>query len=450
MLDRDIPIIMPFISNDGFFVYDMYKNQILKLPMSLVPEIKSVLKLGIKEYVNQIKFTYEYKCVVHLIDKGYFQPSHIKTIEFPYTDKAFTIAQRCLRHMVLQVTKRCNFKCRYCAYATSDFSRNHETVDMEWDCAKKAIDFLFSHSMDAKVVMLSFYGGEPMLNFEVIKKSIEYAECIFKTKQILYSMTCNGSLLTDEYIAFFEKHNVRITISLDGPEYIQNRNRKFYASGIGTYEVVSKNVMNIKEKHSEYFLKYITFNPVLINEEDRNAVEHYFVNFLKVPKEKITPKNANLSGIDYIHPISFKQYSDERESSISFENTHRRIGECDIIPSTYCHGGPCIPGFTKLLINTEGKFYLCEKVNELNKIYELGNIDTGYNQQSIKKLYDIVKLTENRCKNCWQMRLCNVCAVDCGASDSNGFSDKQKMVKCHSQANMLVSHLKRIVKNGGT
>lgn len=446
MLENDYPIIKPFISDGEFFVYDMYKNQIVSLPTRFIPEVNSIMQLGIKKYIQQNKSTYEYNNILHLLDRGYFQSSHIDNVEFPYKNKATSIANRCLRHMVLQVTKRCNFKCRYCSYAVSEFSRNHELVDMNWDCAKKSIDFLLNHSMDAKVVMLSFYGGEPLLNFDLIKKSIEYAEQIFKHKKILYSMTCNGSLLTEEYISFLKKYNVGLTISLDGPEFIQNRNRKFYLSGTGTYDVVIKNVLNIKKRHSEYFEKYVTFNPVLINGGDLSQVNNYFKNVLHISKEKVSPKYANLSGIDYIHPVSFSQDINEDDISISFEKTKNRISMHDNISSTYCHGGPCIPGFTKLFVNTEGHFYLCEKVNELNNIYELGNIDEGYNQAAINRLYDIVKLTEERCKTCWQMRLCNVCAADCGASNSDGFSYEQKMIKCNNQGNMLISHFKKIVK----
>ena len=74
---------------------------------------------------------------------------------------------------------------------------------MSFELVKRGIDFLYNHSMNCEVVNVAFYGGEPLLEFELIKKSIEYAKEIFRTKKIIFSLTTNAVLLTDAMMRFF-------------------------------------------------------------------------------------------------------------------------------------------------------------------------------------------------------------------------------------------------------
>jgi len=445
----DIPVIKPFIANNEFFVYDTYRNQILKLPLYLIPEVNTLLRLGLGKYINSPSTTNEHKKIVHLIDKGYFQASHINNIEFAYIDKVITMANRCMRHMILQVTKDCNFKCRYCSYASSTFGRNHESKNMDWNTAQKAIDFLFSHSMDAPEIILSFYGGEPMLNFDVIKKSIEYTSKLFKTKKVTYSITCNGSILSEDHVTFFKKYGVNLLISLDGPKVIQNKNRKFAANGYGTYDVVIMNIKNIINQHNSYFKEYVRFNPVILNKDDQIDVYDFFANNLNLPTEKFAPSIANLSGTDYFAHIIAKDNAKDIFRNRSLETTQNSLKEHNNVGSIYCHGGPCIPGFSKLMVTTDGVFYPCEKVNETNDVYKIGDVWAGFDTSSLIGFFDMIKLSEERCKKCWQIRLCHICPMECGVVEGIGFSFEQKKIKCDAQNDLLISHLKKIALSKG-
>lgn len=112
---------------------------------------------------------------------------------------------------------------------------------MTWETAKAAVDYLREHSVDSDMVSISFYGGEPLLAFDLIKQVVEYADELFDGKELIYGMTTNATLITDEIARFIKQHQIRIMFSIDGPRDVQNKNRVF-RDGRGSYDTVEKNV----------------------------------------------------------------------------------------------------------------------------------------------------------------------------------------------------------------
>lgn len=200
----------PPICND-YFVYDTYNNQILNISKTHYYELMKLLKIGLNNYMNLGLSEPSYRDIIFLINKGYFRSNFVKNIKHPQTNQIDNLIQRGLKSLVIQITQECNFKCRYCLYATNnDIERNHEKNEIPFDVAKKGIDYLFAHSVDSNYVNIIFYGGEPLLNFELIKKVIHYSEAKFQCKSVNYFTTVNGSLLTDDVIEFLKKNIILI------------------------------------------------------------------------------------------------------------------------------------------------------------------------------------------------------------------------------------------------
>ena len=88
---------------------------------------------------------------------------------------------------------------------------------MTWDMAKRAVDFLWEHSIDSRMVSISFYGGEPLLQFPLVQRVIQYSKARFVGKKLTFNMTTNGTLLTDDIIRYLAEHEVSLMISIDGP-----------------------------------------------------------------------------------------------------------------------------------------------------------------------------------------------------------------------------------------
>ena len=442
---KETPIVKSFIYNNSCFIYDTFTNRLFHVSADQFLEISHLQKIGLNQYASLNKDTKAYKDIIMLINKGLFHKPFIKKIEHPETKYVQHFLNRCVNDLTLQVTKNCNFKCRYCLYANdTQFERGHQNVNMSWEIAKKSVDFLFAHSLDAKSINIAFYGGEPLLNYQLIYSIVEYVEKLFYTKKIKYSMTINGSLLTDSIVAFFVKHNFYITVSLDGPEVIQNRHRKFGESGNDTFNVVYRNVRRIKHMYKDYFYSNVTFIPVLFPDEDYQEVLKFYRGF-DVSEEQILPLNVSLNGLDYInsniHTYNFQNtffIKKEKKNEISFERLYEDKRN---IPSTWHPNGQCIPAVRKLFIDVNGIFYPCEKIIE-NDALSIGNLDNGFYIPKIIKFMNIGKLTEEECKYCWAIRFCNMCVSSCHDVEKNEITSEQRRLNCFYQKEKVLSFFK--------
>jgi uncharacterized protein len=156
-----------------------------------------------------------------------------------YRNNTYDISDFLSRHhlaLILEVTENCNLRCEYCPYGQFYISpRKHSECGMNWDTARKAIDqFLkqakvFSEQYPDTEYTIAFYGGEPMLEMDIIKKTVEHIKIMSAEKSdcFKFGITTNGTLLTDESIHFFAEHSFHVTISMDGDREIHDRHRVF-------------------------------------------------------------------------------------------------------------------------------------------------------------------------------------------------------------------------------
>ncbi len=136
-------------------------------------------------------------------------------------------------YMYLFLTQSCNLRCIYCYGNGGEYGTGGS---MEKDTAFQAIDWLIEKAEKIKKVHLGFFGGEPLLNFPLMKAVVEYAQKRTKEmgKEVAFFLTSNATLLDDEIIAFFKENQISVQISFDGPKEIQDAQRP-YANGQGTY-----------------------------------------------------------------------------------------------------------------------------------------------------------------------------------------------------------------------
>ena len=108
-----------------------------------------------------------------------------------------------ISNLTLEVTDRCNLRCKYCIYNPDNPSfRGFGKKDMDFETAKLAIDFFEKHSRERKKVYLGFYGGEPLLNYTLIEQSVNYAKKLIKDKEISFSLTTNATMITPQIAKF--------------------------------------------------------------------------------------------------------------------------------------------------------------------------------------------------------------------------------------------------------
>jgi len=145
--------------------------------------------------------------------------------------------------LCLNIAHDCNIRCGYCFASTGDYHGGRKL--MSFSVASKAIDFLLDTSGSRKRLEVDFFGGEPLMNFEVVKETVLYARAREKEygKRTGFTITTNGTLLDKEIVEFINEHMDNIVLSIDGRKQVNDRMRK-HVDGSGTYEGIMPKLKN--------------------------------------------------------------------------------------------------------------------------------------------------------------------------------------------------------------
>lgn len=269
-MNNDCPNILPIKTPLQNYIYDVNLN-------TFVPVPQDVFQYAEKRLKNKNGTIEEKRKFDAMMEKGYFSSEHIKRINNPYSNYLPLLLSRNMSQILLQVTQGCNFRCEYCIYTASidGIQRKHTNKRMDFQTAKHAVDYLWNHSIDSDMVTIGFYGGEPLLEFELIKQVILYTEKKFQGKIVHYAMTTNVSLLSIDKVEFLWKHDVHLVLSLDGPKEIQEKNRIYVGNQKSSYDVAVENLNHIREKFPEY-IKRMNINIVINPMDDLDVVYSVF------------------------------------------------------------------------------------------------------------------------------------------------------------------------------
>ncbi len=454
-----------FRTPGGYYVYDVNRNSIVKIEQAVYKILSNRTEM---ENVcdNEINDD-AYDIIKCMLDNGFLSSNRIKEIVHPADELLEYYLDNKLRMLTLQVTQQCNLRCKYCVYSGDYTNRTHTNKRMNIETAKKGIDFLISHSRDCDNISVGFYGGEPLLEFKLLKKCIEYTEERAEGKDILFTLTTNATLLTNDIIEYFQDHNVSLVISLDGPEQIQDKNRRFAFNNCGTFDKVMSNLKNIENTYPKYLKEKMSFNVVLDRENDFSCINSFFTDYeivkdLDIRAQTIDDRYTDLKikdtadfdlkmNYELFKVLLYKlgrldgkyvsrllaQYDDG-----VLRRTYNNLNMGEKLPDKAHHSGPCIPGVNRLFLTCDGEFMPCERVSENSDLMKIGSIDSGFNIEKVRKLLNIGKLTEDKCKECWAFRFCNLCAAS--ADGLTEFSAKKKAELCAGVINSVDETFKEL------
>lgn len=446
-----------FQNRDKKYIYDVNSNLVSYISDELFTDLQkqhSCNELCEKEYEI-------------LLEKGFFKDYQFKQLYNPLSKRIEYLNDRNLSFFIFQVTQGCNLRCAYCPYSQSNEKiRHHKNINMTWEVAKKGLDFYFQHSVDSNFIGIGFYGGEPLLNFELVNRIVDYSNRLFEGKDIHYSITTNGTLLTDEIISFMEKNNFQLLISLDGDKDSTDKNRHFAGNDLSVFDVVLKKIKMIQEKHKLLFKK-MTINMVLDPSLNMEVYEKLLdkypflenTNLYTVKIDDSYSDKKNIISNDFINSYNYKiflclletidNFHFEKETKLfesqkkllkdEFNNgTRNKVAE--YIEKDFITSGMCLPGMTKTFVSVNGDFYPCERVNEKLKDMIIGNVKDGYNLKNINNLMHFNRKFGNRCINCFAVRECNLCPEQFGVS---GLEENEESLQvCRAQRENFVQALK--------
>lgn len=438
------------------YIYDRGRNAILSVSDSEYEELEQMRKGLLKEEDSRVLEKYQ--------KEGFLCPNTVTKIEHSCSGVVGHYLKNHVEKLTLQVTQRCNLRCEYCIYSGNYDNRKHSDFDMSFETAKKAIDLYLRSSGEMEKYSVAFYGGEPLLNFKLIKQCVEYVKSRTAGKVASFAMTTNATLLNDEIVDYLQSENFEIMVSLDGSKKEHDEHRKFQ-NGKGSFDLIQKNLRRIKERYPEFFSKII-YNSVINPDNDYQNIKTYFetdellnsaeilTNIVEaenpVEKVRMSEDYIKIDKYDqlklYLFMLGKLEVKDVSKLVLvrakRINEKYRQIIKKSEIGSRCHHNGPCIPGTRRLFVNVQGDLFPCERVSETSPIMRLGNVEEGFDEEKVRMLLNSGKVTEDLCKKCWALLHCNQCIRNADGKDR--LSRELKMKYCPSSQRQAYFSLKEI------
>lgn len=386
---------------------------------------KIVKKLSNKYSVSEINETY--KELYELYKEGeLFSKDYYEKI-------AKNIGKAPIKAMCLNIAHDCNLRCEYCFASKGDFGTGRELMSL--DTAKAAIDFLIKASKDRHNLEVDFFGGEPLMNFEVVKKTVEYARSQEKkyNKNFRFTITTNGLLLTDDKIDFINENMDNVVLSLDGRKEVNDRLR-VTASKEGSYDIIvpkyQKLVKERKKLGKDYYVRG-TFTKY--NFDFTNDVLH--MNELGFDQLSIEPvvsdKNLDYSIKEDDLDRVFKEYEtlakeiiNQRKNGNYFNFFHFMLdlnqGPCAIKRLKGCGCGN-----EYVSVTPNGDVFPCHQFVGKSE-WKMGNVLKDEFNEKIKDYFSKTNVYQKPdCKDCWAKFYCS------GGCNANNLQYAGDIFKSH-------------------
>ncbi|MEN8006352.1 MAG: radical SAM protein [Candidatus Krumholzibacteriota bacterium] len=438
---KDVPNCHLFEAERGNFVYDVGSNELL----AVEPELAAVLPLYGKHSENEIK---------HIL-KSDFLLSKIKeacaTIKSAQIEEGLFLALQSLLvrpdprlsepgvcdtrlgHLVLSLTEKCNLRCRYCLHgADLDWVRDHGSGSMSLAASTRAVNYFLDRSDPDQPPVISFYGGEPLLEIGLIEDIVAVSRAHARGDDLRFAVDTNGVLLDDRAVDLILREKMHLQISLDGPREIHDRCR-IDTGGAATFDLIMEGVdrLLVRDPAAARRLIFVT---TLAPPVDLEAVAEFFADFppyvrhgIKVQPE-VTVNFANLRGQDWPAagepaPVQMERVQDEYLAAVRdgrrlrLSPVIRALFEPDLIRfhhrsrgplgDRYTPGGNCRPGRRKLHVTVNGRLQPCERTGDL---LNLGDLESGIRPEAVRGLQEgFFAEVNDRCGSCFALRMCGVC-----------------------------------------
>ena len=331
----------------------------------------------------------------------------------PMADKLKAKTAGVVKALCIHIAHTCNLNCSYCFASQGKY--HGDRAMMSFEVGKRALDFLVENSGSRRNLEVDFFGGEPLMNFDVVKQMVEYARSIEKEKgkNFRFTLTTNGLLIDDDVIEFANKEMSNVVLSLDGRKEVHDRYRVDYA-GNGSWErIVPKFQKLVEAREGKNYYMRGTFthaNPDFLK-DIQQMLDLGFTELSMEPvvcapgdKEELTQEDL---------PVVLDQY--EKLAELMLERD--RQGK----PFTFYHymidltGGPCIykrisgcgSGTEYMAVTPWGDLYPCHQFVGEEK-FKLGDIWQGVTNTDIQSEFAACNVyARPDCHDCWAKLYCS-------------------------------------------
>ena len=318
-----------------------------------------------------------------------------------------------VKALCLHIAHTCNLNCAYCFASQGKYQGDRAL--MSFEVGKRALDFLIENSGSRHNLEVDFFGGEPLMNFDVVKQLVEYARSIEKEKgkNFRFTLTTNGVLIDDDVIDFANKEMSNVVLSLDGRKEVHDRYRVDY-NGAGSWEKIVPKFKKLVDArgNKDYYMRgtFTHHNPDFL-EDIKTMLD---LGFTELSMEPVVCSEGDESALTCDDlPIVLEQY--EKLASLMIKR--RKEGK----PFTFYHymidlqGGPCIykrisgcgSGTEYMAVTPWGDLYPCHQFVGDEK-FRLGNIWEGVTNKEIQSEFAACNVYAHpECRDCWARLYCS-------------------------------------------
>ena len=318
-----------------------------------------------------------------------------------------------VKALCLHIAHTCNLNCSYCFASQGKY--HGERALMSFEVGKRALDFLVENSGTRRNLEVDFFGGEPLMNFDVVKKLVEYARSIEKEKgkNFRFTLTTNGVLIDDDVIDFSNREMSNVVLSLDGRKEVHDRYRVDYA-GNGSWEKIVPKFQKFVEARGgkNYYMRgtFTHANPDFL-EDIKTMLD---LGFSELSMEPVVAASDDPSALtEEDRKIVMKQYEDLAKLMLERDKEGK--------PFTFYHymidlkGGPCIykrisgcgSGTEYMAVTPWGDLYPCHQFVGDEK-FKLGDIWNGIENKEVQNEFASCNVyAREECRSCWARLYCS-------------------------------------------
>ena len=321
--------------------------------------------------------------------------------------------QNVIKALCLHVSHTCNLNCSYCFASQGKYQG--ERALMSFEVGKQAFDFLIANSGSRRNLEVDFFGGEPLMNWDVVKRLVEYARSIEKqyNKNFRFTLTTNGMLIDDEVIEFANKEMSNVVLSLDGRKHIHDAFRVDYA-GNGSYDRIIPKFKALVEKRGgkDYYMRgtfthsNVDFTNDIFHMADLGFTELSMEPVVCPPDDPYALTQEDLPKVKEQYEILAKEMIKRKKEGKPFTFYHYML-DLKNGPCIYKRITGCGSGTEYMAVTPWGELFPCHQFVGDEK-YSLGDIWNGVKNTEIQdKFRKCNAYARSECKDCWARLYCS-------------------------------------------
>lgn len=425
-------MIHQYVNNGYHIVLDVNSGSVHVVDELCYDVIQALDTMGIDQAENPVEELKKEETAAGLLEKlsAKYAESDLKDaygdiVELTEAGQLFTkdiyeqyigeVKQRktVVKALCMHIAHDCNLACKYCFAEEGEYHGRRAL--MSFEVGKKALDFLVANSGNRVNLEVDFFGGEPLMNWDVVKQLVAYGRSLEKpnNKKFRFTLTTNGVLLNDEVMEFVNKEMSNVVLSLDGRKEVNDRMRPF-RTGKGSYDLIVPKFQKLAESRNQtnYYIRgTFTRNNLDFSEDVKHFADLGFKQMSIEPvvgpeEDPYSIREQDLPQIMEEYDKLALEYIDRYKKGNGFNFFHFMI-DLTQGPCVYKRLSGCGSGTEYLAVTPWGDFYPCHQFVG-NEDFLMGNVDEGITKPEIVKEFGNCNVySKEKCKNCFAKFYCS-------------------------------------------